>query len=101
MKESKSSLKKIDNSGGGENLGVQVSKAKPIQMLKAQPEPKRNKNKIDWKKAKFVAEYFGVSLSTVSIWTNRLEDPLPSRRLSGVLQYDFEKIKEWEERNSN
>lgn len=82
-------------------MGVQVSKAKPIQMLKAQPEPKRNKNKIDWKKAKFVASYLGVSLATVSRWTNQKDDPLPSRRLRGVLQYDFEEVKEWETRNSN
>lgn len=82
-------------------MGVQVSKAKPIQMLMAQAEPKKSEKKVNWKKAKFIADYLGVSLATVSRWTNRLYDPLPSRRLSGVLQYDFEKIKEWEERNSN
>lgn len=82
-------------------MGVQISKAKPIQIIKTQVEPKRKQNKGDWKKAKFVASYLGVSLATVSRWTNQKDDPLPSRRLRGVLQYDFEEVKEWETRNSN
>ena len=81
-------------------MGVQISKAKPIQIIKTQAEPKRKQNKGDWKKAKFVASYLGVSLATVSRWTNQKDDPLPSRRLRGVLQYDFEEVKEWETRNS-
>ncbi|MFS0933283.1 helix-turn-helix domain-containing protein [Enterococcus entomosocium] len=82
-------------------MGVQISKAKPIQIIKTQAESKKKQNKVDWKKAKFVASYLGVSLATVSRWTNQKDDPLPSRRLRGVLQYDFEEVKEWETRNSN
>lgn len=82
-------------------MGVQISKAKPIQIIKTQAESKKKQNKVDWKKAKFVSSYLGVSLATVSRWTNQKDDPLPSRRLRGVLQYDFEEVKEWETRNSN
>ena len=62
---------------------------------------KRSQKKEYRKKAKDIAEYFGVSVATISKWTNSNNDPLPSRRVRGVLQYDFELVKEWEERNTN
>ncbi|MDB1690077.1 helix-turn-helix domain-containing protein [Enterococcus casseliflavus] len=81
-------------------MGVQISKAKPIQIINTQGEPKSKQTKVDWKKAKFVASYLGVSLATVSRWTNQKDDPLPSRRLRGVLQYDLDEVKKWEIKNS-
>ena len=82
-------------------MGVQISKAQPISRLellsRKQPEAKVA---IEWVRAKDVAKQLGVSLPTVSKLTNRKVDPIPHRRLSGILQYDLEKVKEWEERNT-
>lgn len=78
-------------------MPVQISTAKPIKSLELVKKEKHKKT--DWKKAKEVAEYFDVSLPTISRWTNREDDPLPCRWLSGILRYDFNKVKEWEERN--
>ena len=83
-------------------MGIQVSYAKPISPLRAmESKPAKKEQGIEWKRAKEIAEYLHVSIPTVSKWTSRANDPLPHRRLAGVLQYDFEKVKEWEERNTN
>ncbi|EME8254631.1 helix-turn-helix domain-containing protein [Enterococcus faecium] len=75
---------------------------KVSQMEKVVPlAPKKKPKERVWKKAKDIAEYFGISVATISKWTNSNNDPLPSRRVRGVLQYDFELVKEWEERNTN
>lgn len=80
-------------------MPLQISTAKPIQ-VKPFEVVKPKAKESDWRKAKEIADYLCVSLATVSKWTTREFDPLPHRRLAGVLQYDFEKVKEWEVRNS-
>lgn len=76
---------------------MKISQMERVVPLAQKKKPKER----DWKKAKDIAEYFGVSVATISKWTNSTNDPLPSRRVRGVLQYDFELVKEWEERNTN
>lgn len=80
-------------------MTAQIVRATPIQLIRQQ-EKEVSAKETDWRKAKEIADYLGVSLPTVSRWTNQAIDPLPSRRLRGVLQYDFEKVKEWEKRNT-
>ena len=80
-------------------MTAQIVRATPIQLIRQQ-EKEVSAKETDWRKAKEIADYLGVSLPTVSRWTNQVIDPLPSRRLRGVLQYDFEKVKEWEKRNT-
>ena len=55
---------------------------------------------IEWKTSREIAAYLKVSRSTVHKWSNRLIDPIPHRKLSGVIQYDFSKVVEWEKRNA-
>lgn len=82
-------------------MTAQIIRATPIHLVKKQTEKENSSSKeTEWKKAKEVAEYLGVSLPTISRWTNQTIDPLPSRRLRGVLQYDLQQVKEWEARNS-
>ena len=71
---------------------MKISQMERVVPLVQKKQPKERV----WKKAKDIAEYFGVSLATISKWTNSKNDPLPSRRVRGILQYDFELVKEWE-----
>ena len=71
---------------------MKISQMERVVPLVQKKQPKERV----WKKAKDIAEYFGVSLATISKWTNSKNDPLPSRRVRGVLQYDFELVKECE-----
>lgn len=54
---------------------------------------------VEWRKAKEIADYLGISRPTLSKLTHRDVDPIPFSKLSGILQYDLQKVKEWEERN--
>lgn len=51
-------------------------------------------------KQKDVAEYFGVSVPTISRWGKEPNDPLPTRHIRGALVYDWQEVLEWEERNT-
>lgn len=62
-------------------------------------ERKKDVKEVEWKKAKEIAEYLGISRPTLSKLTNRDVDPIPFSKLSGILQYDLQKVKEWEDRN--
>lgn len=60
---------------------------------------KREGEGIDWRTAKEIAHYFKVSRQLIHTWSYRKNDPIPFRKISTVLQYDFAKVKEWKERN--
>lgn len=74
---------------------MKISQMKNVVPL----ERKKEVVEVEWKKAKEVADYLGISRPTLSKLTHRDVDPIPFSKLSGILQYDLQKVKEWEERN--
>ncbi|WP_313627557.1 DNA-binding protein [Enterococcus italicus] len=74
---------------------MKISQMKNVVPL----ERKNGMLEVEWKKAKEIADYLGISRPTLSKLTHRDVDPIPFSKLSGILQYDFQKVKEWEKRN--
>lgn len=50
--------------------------------------------------AEDVAEQYGVSRRTVYNWMNRGADPLPHRRIGGVLRFNPEETDAWARRRT-
>lgn len=77
----------------------------PLQvsnMVKVVPlmERKKENKKITWVNATQLAKYFGFSKTWVSQRSHREFDPIPHERIAGSIRYNFEAVKEWEERNT-
>lgn len=79
-------------------MGLKISTMAPIVPLAKKERVETNE--VKWLSQKEVAKYLGVSNAWVSVHTNQPIDPIPHRRLSGMLQYDPKKVEEWERRNS-
>lgn len=75
---------------------------KKSKMAPIVPLPSRTAKKLEskWITQTEVAKRLGVSNSWVSTHTSQPIDPIPHRRLLGKLQYDFEKVEEWVNKNS-
>lgn len=55
----------------------------------------------NWLTAKEVSEITGLSVSSVSRYTNREQDPISRRRFGRKVQYNSEMLNQWIERNSS
>lgn len=51
-------------------------------------------------KARRIAEAWGKSPATISLWMHRKHDPLPYAKVNGIIEIDVELAEEWRERNT-
>lgn len=76
-------------------MPLKTSTMAKITPIRSQPKQKK------WLTQREVADYLGLSISAVSA-KSRTEnaDPIPMRKLDGKIQYDFELLKQWEDRHT-
>jgi len=74
-------------------------KVSTMAQIVPMPAPQK-RHRSNWLSQKEAAEYLGVSIASVCIKSKQDEDPIPCRRLGRKVQYDFDELQKWEERNT-